>query len=73
MVALPKARWLESQWMEAFRREVSAFPNGRHDDQVDSMVQFLEWIDTGVGRAFMNRDPKTGRPRSNRPRGLPRR
>ena len=30
-------------WLDDFEREVLAFPNGRHDDQVDSMVQFLAW------------------------------
>jgi predicted phage terminase large subunit-like protein len=59
----------EAPWLDSFRHEITVFPNGRHDDQVDSMVQFLEWIDTGVGRSFMNRDPVTGRPRSNRRRG----
>jgi predicted phage terminase large subunit-like protein len=28
--------------LEDFRNEVIAFPNGKHDDQVDSMVQFLK-------------------------------
>lgn len=28
-------------WLDEFRREVIAFPSGRHYDQVDSMVQFL--------------------------------
>lgn len=28
-------------WLDAFRNEVVAFPGGRHDDQVDSMIQFL--------------------------------
>ena len=30
-------------WLDNFEREVLAFPNGSHDDQVDSMVQFLAW------------------------------
>ena len=38
-VWLPRA----APWLDAFEREVLAFPNGRHDDQVDSMVQFLTW------------------------------
>ena len=25
--------------------EVRAFPGGRHDDQVDSMIQYLAWFD----------------------------
>jgi predicted phage terminase large subunit-like protein len=32
----------EAGWLEDFRREILAFPSsGHHDDQVDSMVQFL--------------------------------
>ncbi|MEQ8503879.1 MAG: phage terminase large subunit [Rhodospirillales bacterium] len=38
-VALPQ----EALWLADFERECSAFPNGVHDDQVDSLSQFLEW------------------------------
>lgn len=31
-------------WLDNFLAEVSAFPGGRHDDQVDSMVQYLAWF-----------------------------
>lgn len=31
-------------WLEAFEDEVCGFPAGRHDDQVDSMSQALNWI-----------------------------
>src|SRR3954468_22662129 len=27
-----------ASWLEGFRSEVMAFPNGRHDDQVDSLA-----------------------------------
>ncbi len=30
-------------WLEALRTEVAQFPNGRHDDQVDSISQYLNW------------------------------
>lgn len=33
-------------WLDEFRTELLAFPDGRHDDQVDSMSQFLEWAST---------------------------
>ena len=33
----------EAPWLAELERELVAFPNGRHDDQVDSMVQFLHW------------------------------
>jgi predicted phage terminase large subunit-like protein len=31
-------------WLEEFRSEILAFPNGRHDDQVDSLAQALAWF-----------------------------
>lgn len=31
-------------WLGDFQTEVLQFPHGRHDDQVDSMSQFLGWI-----------------------------
>ncbi|MGO4386784.1 phage terminase large subunit [Microvirga sp. 2YAF29] len=33
-----------ASWLEEFKTEALTFPNGRHDDQIDSMVQFLKWI-----------------------------
>jgi phage terminase large subunit-like protein len=33
----------EAPWLADFLQEVLAFPNGRHDDQVDSMTQFRQW------------------------------
>ncbi|WP_336490496.1 phage terminase large subunit [Methylobacterium nigriterrae] len=55
--------WLPRQapWLEAFRRELLAFPHGRYDDQVDSLVQFLEWSGSPRGTGFIQRDPVTGR------------
>jgi predicted phage terminase large subunit-like protein len=38
-VYLPK----QAHWLEEFLRELLAFPNGKHDDQVDSLSQFLNW------------------------------
>ena len=32
-------------WLDDFRDEMLAFPYGRHDDQVDSMSQFLGWAE----------------------------
>ena len=32
-------------WLAEFRIEVVLFPNGKHDDQVDSLTQFLRWMD----------------------------
>jgi len=35
----------EAPWLEDFRRELMLFPRGRHDDQVDSVSQFLNWAE----------------------------
>lgn len=35
----------KTPWLDTFRNEVLAFPHGKHDDQVDSMSQFLGWIE----------------------------
>jgi predicted phage terminase large subunit-like protein len=32
-------------WLEDFRTELLQFPKGRFDDQVDSLSQFLNWIE----------------------------
>ncbi len=31
-------------WLQDFQTEILQFPYGRHDDQVDSLSQFLMWI-----------------------------
>lgn len=33
----------DASWLAEFERELFGFPNARHDDQVDSFVQFLTW------------------------------
>lgn len=38
-VVLPR----NAPWLDVFLAELLAFPNGRHDDQVDSVSQFLHW------------------------------
>jgi predicted phage terminase large subunit-like protein len=38
-VLLPR----QAEWLDTFLLELLAFPNGRHDDQVDSVSQFLKW------------------------------
>ena len=35
-------------WLDDLRSELAAFPFGRHDDQVDSVSQFLGWVTTRV-------------------------
>ncbi len=34
----------DAPWIAGFQREITLFPSGKHDDQVDSMTQFLNWL-----------------------------
>jgi hypothetical protein len=52
----------EADWLPAFKRELLAFPNGKYDDQVDSMAQFLDWIGRRLGRGKCERKLNGGRP-----------
>jgi predicted phage terminase large subunit-like protein len=43
-------------WVEGFINELLTFPNGRYDDQVDSLVQALRWAEPRVnpgGRCYL--------------------
>jgi predicted phage terminase large subunit-like protein len=44
-VYLPK----QAPWLGDFQAELLQFPHGRHDDQVDSISQFLNWIERRTG------------------------
>jgi predicted phage terminase large subunit-like protein len=44
-VHLPK----EAPWLAECLHELTAFPKGRHDDQVDSTTQMLDWFKRGSG------------------------
>jgi hypothetical protein len=33
----------EAEWLPAYLRELTTFPNGKHDDQTDSTSQALDW------------------------------
>jgi predicted phage terminase large subunit-like protein len=35
---------LAADWLAEYLNELALFPNGRHDDQVDSTAQFLDWF-----------------------------
>jgi predicted phage terminase large subunit-like protein len=35
----------EAPWLGDLMHELLAFPNGRHDDQIDSISQFLNWAE----------------------------
>jgi predicted phage terminase large subunit-like protein len=43
----------EAPWLEELRRELVCFPNSRHDDQVDSVSQFLGFTRLRTGRNLM--------------------
>jgi predicted phage terminase large subunit-like protein len=47
-VYLPK----EAPWLGDLQTELLQFPHGRHDDQVDSISQFLNWIERRTGTGF---------------------
>ena len=34
----------EASWLDGYVHELLTFPNGRHDDQVDSTAQALDWF-----------------------------
>jgi len=44
------AVWLpeSATWLLEFESELEAFPNAAHDDQIDSMTQYLNWKNRGV-------------------------
>ena len=45
-VHLPK----EAAWLAEYLHELTVFPNGKHDDQVDATAQLLDWFkQTGSG------------------------
>src|SRR6516164_88989 len=33
-----------ASWLAEYLHEMTVFPNGKHDDQVDSTAQFLDWF-----------------------------
>lgn len=49
-VLLPRS----APWLADFLAEVLAFPNGRHDDQVDALSQFLAWAKLRKGTVHVS-------------------
>jgi len=41
-VHIPEA----APWLAEYLHEMTVFPKGKHDDQVDSTAQFLDWFKT---------------------------
>ena len=35
-------------WLAEYLHEMTVFPNGKHDDQVNSTAQFLDWFKTSM-------------------------
>ena len=33
-----------AEWLDGFIGELLSFPGGRHDDQVDALVQGMAWL-----------------------------
>ena len=42
LVHLPR----EAPWLDDYLRELTSFPNSKHDDQVDSTTQAIQWFST---------------------------
>src|ERR1700756_1466105 len=38
-------------WLTEYLHEMTVFPRGKHDDQVDSTAQFLDWFKKTFPRA----------------------
>jgi predicted phage terminase large subunit-like protein len=34
----------KAEWLAEYLHELKTFPNGKHDDQVDSTSQALQWV-----------------------------
>jgi hypothetical protein len=55
-------------WLAEYLHELAVFPNGKHDDQVDSTAQFLDWFKRpfpgqGIYQLYQ-RDDERGRRRT---------
>ena len=44
----------EAETWRGLLNEMRAFPDGRHDDQIDSISQFLKWVRGPRGRSFVS-------------------
>ncbi len=46
----------QAVWLNDFEYEILMFPETRHDDQVDSTVQYLQWMKKTNTSVFRVRD-----------------
>lgn len=61
-------------WLAAYLEELLGFPNRRHDDQVDSTSQALDWFQQRFARDIAGERPSPVRPKGRkRPSGAPQR
>ena len=67
-VLLPR----EAEWLPTYINELLAFPNGRHDDQVDSTAHALDWLTSRLAQPRPLVRPTRARPTAT-PRDPPRR
>ena len=44
----------EAAWLAKYLHELTVFPNGKHDDQVDSTAQMLDWLKRAGGGPTTN-------------------
>lgn len=68
-VLLPR----EAPWLATYMSELLAFPNGAHDDQVDSTSQALNWLSRRIAHGVPPVRPDRTRPPGpvSRPPGAP--
>lgn len=59
-IYLPNTDYLPEPWVVDFEIEMAMFPNGSHDDQVDAVSQFLEFMRTYFGKKPRIRSLKVG-------------
>jgi predicted phage terminase large subunit-like protein len=64
-------------WLAEYLHEMTVFPNGKHDDQVDSTAQFLDWLKKpfpgqGIYELYRREDEKQKRQREPEKRKPPR-
>ena len=51
---------LAAIWLAEYLHEMTVFPRGKHDDQVDSTAQFLDWLKMPMGELGYTRPPGEG-------------
>ena len=42
----------KAHWLDSFKAEIDAFPNGRHDDQIDAFTQLLNYSSNFSHRSY---------------------